>query len=198
MLAPVRTIAPALDLVTAAEIKAHLRVDFTDDDTLVTALRDAVVSHLDGWSGILGRCLLTQTWRQDFDGFPAGDLIRLPMMPVTAVSGITYRDASDVQQTLSTNVYAGPFHDGLSAFVTLKYGQVWPNTYTRTDAVAVTFAVGYATAADVPKAIRQAALLMIGDLYENRETVQIGSVSSAIQMTPTVDALLGPYRRIGI
>lgn len=196
MLAPVRTVAPTNPLLTTAEVKAHLRVDTSDDDALIDAIRDAVTDHLDGWSGILGRCLLSQTWRQDFPDFGTLDRIRLPLMPAKSITSITYRDGLNAVQTLSTSIYSGPFVDGLSPFVSLVSGQVWPSTYEREDAVSITFVAGYDTAADVPKSIRQAALLMIGDLYEHRETVAIGTISSSIPASPNVDALLSKYRRI--
>lgn len=41
---------------------------------------------------------------------------------------------------------------------------------------------------------RAAILLMLGDLYAFRETAQVGSVSSTIDMHPAASALLYPYR----
>lgn len=200
-LAPVRTVPPTLKLFELDEIKAHLRVDTNDEDDLIEALRDTVVAHLDGWSGILGRALLTQTWRQDLAQFPPDYRIRLPLMPVSAISGITYFDlATNLQQTLSTAVYAGPFVDSLGPYLALVYGQIWPNTYLREDAVSITFVVGNISAAAVPKPIRQAALMMIGDMFENRETVQVGDRAAALEIptSMTIERLLGPYRRTAI
>ena len=76
-LAPVRTVAPVADLVSLAEAKAQCRVDDSDSDVLMTALIKAATDHLDGYSGVLGRALITQTWAVDFGGF--SDLIRLPV-----------------------------------------------------------------------------------------------------------------------
>lgn len=78
MLAPVRVTPPAEPPVSLEEAKAHLRVDFGDDDLYVAGLIEAATAHLDGWSGILGRALVTQTWRQDLCGFPRDGVIRLP------------------------------------------------------------------------------------------------------------------------
>src|SRR5690606_12599307 len=102
MLAPVRTVAPATMPVSLAEAKAHLRVDHDDQDDLITAQIKAATAYLDGWSGILGRALVTQTWRQDFAGF--GDRLPLPLVPVTAIDSVSYFDGDNVHQTLDAGV----------------------------------------------------------------------------------------------
>jgi hypothetical protein len=58
----------------------------------------------------------------------------------------------------------------------------------------VTFVAGYGDAADdVPAAIRNAGLLLIGDLYEHREAQ---SVDFEIHQNKTVDWLLSPFRQV--
>lgn len=47
-------------------------------------------------------------------------------------------------------------------------------------------------------AFRAAGLMMLGDLYAYRETGQVGSVSSPIQVSASAKALLEPYRIIRI
>lgn len=192
---PVRTAAPTKVLLTLDEAKLHLRADGTDDDTLIGFLIDVVTEQLDGWSGTLGRALLTQTWRSDFRLFPVNRL-RLPFRPVTAITSIKYYDTANVQQTLPATVYDGPLTDALGPYAILKFAQYWPIPYWRDDAVSVTFTAGYATADAVPKRIRAAALLMLGDLYENRETVMtdLRAASVKIEMSTTVEALLAPLR----
>ena len=190
MLAPVRTVAPASEPVELEEAKLHCRVDHDEDDTLIASLISAATAHLDGWTGILGRCLITQTWRQDFGCF-AGKL-RLRLHPVAAITGVTYYDADNAQQTLATSVYE-LLTDEAGDYVALKADQDWPGTYSRAAAVSVTFVAGEAT---VPAAIKAAALLLIGHWYANREAVNVGNVTSELPMA--VDALLRPYRRVGV
>ena len=151
MLAPVRTVAPANMPVTLSEAKAHLRVDHDDQDDLLIAQIKAATAYLDGYAGILGRALTTQTWRQDFSGF--ADCLPLPVSPVIAIVSISYFNASNVQQVLDAGVY-GLFADARGAHVALQPGQSWPATFTRSDAVAITFTAGYGAAADVPEPIR--------------------------------------------
>ena len=191
MLVPVRTAAPASTPVTLAQAKLHCRVDHDNEDTLITALIAAATDHLDGFTGILGRALITQTWRQDFGGFSSA--LRLPLRPVASISSVTYYDGGNAQQTLSPSVY-GLFTDERGAHVALKPDQVWPGTFSRSDAVSVTFIAGVADAS-VPQPIKQAMLLMIGHWYAGREAVAAGDMRS---VPMAVDALLQPYRTIGV
>lgn len=79
---PVRTTAPATPVVALADLKAHLRVDGTDSDSVITALEKQAVAHLDGYRGILGRCILSQKWSVTYG--EAGTY-RLPLPDVSAV-----------------------------------------------------------------------------------------------------------------
>jgi len=193
-LTPVRTTAPTGKLLTLDEVKQHLRVDGPDEDDLIQRLIDEATELLDGWNGLLGSCLLTQTWRQDLSRFPNGDRIQLPLEPVSAITYVKYYDTANVQQTLATSVYSGPFHDELGPFISLQFGQTWPVCYTRPDAVSITFAAGYANTAAVPEPIRKAARMVIADAYENRETAVVGVVATRIPTSIDFEALRSTVR----
>lgn len=196
--APTLVTAPTEEPVSLEEAKAHLREDSTDEDGLVSALISAAVGHMDGWSGILGRCMITQTWAESFDGFPSGyhgNKLRFRLSPNLDLAWIKYRDSANVEQTLSTTVYEGPFVDDVGPYVALRENQVWPSTYERYDAVTVQYTVGYGTAAQVPQAIRQAILLLVGHWYYSREAVVLSKTPTELPFA--VSALLAPYRRVG-
>ena len=86
-------ITPAVAMpVTLAEAKAHCRVDGSEDDAVLSALIAGAVGHLDGWTGILGRCIMPQTWRVTA---AAGDVV----LPFPDVTGATFGgDALTVTQ----------------------------------------------------------------------------------------------------
>lgn len=191
--APALVEAPSLEPVSLAEAKAHLRVDTNDDDALIGALITAAVTHLDGWSGILGRALVTQTWQETLSAFPACGLLRLRLAPVQSVEAILYRDAANAERTLSPSLYEGPLADDFGPYVALAANQVWPATYERRDAVTVRYVCGYGDPADVPAPVKQAMLLMIGDWYANRETLTSGT---ALALPFAANALLAPLRRV--
>lgn len=191
MLAPIRTVAPATLPVTLAEAKAHLAISHSDQDDMVTALLNAAVGHVDGWSGVLGRALINQTWQQDFRGFYDG--LRLGLAPVSSVTSVTYYDGDNASQTLDAATYQVLAEDG-GTVLRLAPDQTWPGVYNRPDAIRATYVAGYgASASDVPSPIRHAILMLVAHWYLNREPASIGAAAASIPLT--VDALLLPFRR---
>lgn len=73
-----RIVPPIAQVVTLEEMKEHLRLSPGDDheDLLIQSLIDAAVSWLDGWDGVLGRCIMPQTWQIEAADLVAG--FRLP------------------------------------------------------------------------------------------------------------------------
>jgi uncharacterized phiE125 gp8 family phage protein len=164
MLDPVRTVAPTVAAVSLNEAKMQLHVDHSDDDERITVLVAAATEHV---QKLLGRALLAQTWRQDFDGFD--DVMRLPIGKVISITSITYYDADNATQTLASTVYAHA-QDELGPYVYLKPDQEWPSTYERADAVRVTWVAGDGTtAAAVPANDKAAIIQVLKDLYDAPE-----------------------------
>lgn len=198
MHSPVLITPPTAQTVTPSEAKAHLRVDHDEEDALISSLIGAAAAHLDGWTGILGRCLEEQIWRQDFDQF--GQCLRLPLWPVVTIGSITWRNEAGQVATVSSDDYALK-SDALGAYVRFKDNFTYPSGLYQTGAVSVTFTAGYPQAGDplastVPAPIKAAMLLMVGNWYQNREAVNVGNIVSILPMA--VDALLAPYRRVGL
>ncbi len=195
MLRPVQTIAPSGAIVTLDEAKSHLRVDYSDDDTLIQGLIDGAVSHLDGYSGILGRPLLNQTWAQSFVDFSASPW-RLRFADLQSISSIKYYDLANVQQTLSTSIYS-VLTDEIGPYITLVSGQSYPNIYSRDDAVTVTWVCGYGVdATKIPADIKVAIKMMVAHWYENRGVIVTEKRLEIIPMA--VDALLVKYSRVAV
>ncbi len=202
--------APATTLVTLAEAKAHCRVDDTDSDTLITALLGAAESYLDGYSGRLGRALLTQTWEQKFwnfyefcdltisgserSRFPYIYKIRLPVGIASSIESIKYYDTNNDEQTLDTAVYQ-LLTDDRGSYVSLKPNQSWPGIFYREDAITIQWKAGYgATAATVPLAIRLAVKMMVAHWYENRGVIIADKRMENLPLA--VEALLAPFTRV--
>jgi uncharacterized phiE125 gp8 family phage protein len=190
-LAPVRVVPPAVQPITVADVKAQVRQSLDDEDGLIVGLIQAVAGHLDGYSGILGKALISQTWAESFRYFRDG--VRLSVGPFQSIVSVTYFDGDGAQQTLPSSIYT--IHsDDRGPMLWLKPGQSWPSIESRPDAITATYRAGYGDTPDsVPAEIRQAMLLLVGGYYQNREAVAAGITFAELPMG--VKALLGPHRR---
>lgn len=168
--------APANAPVTLVEAKAHLRVDFTDDDNLINGLIAAATNHAQKF---LGRFLVAQTWDYSLDAFPTKDYIEIPMPPLIEVLSVSYTDESGNEQTLSEDRYAVD-EASEPGRLYLPSGVSWPATVSELNSLRIRFRAGYITPDsppedDVPWDLKAAILLMVGSLYENRESEVVGA-----------------------
>ncbi|MET0154747.1 MAG: head-tail connector protein [Rickettsiales bacterium] len=140
---------------------------------------------------ILSRKLVTQTLELTLDGFPCG-AIGLRRPPVQSVESVAYIDANGTERTLSPDIYDVSLHREIPE-IRLKDGEAWPETANAPECVTVRFVAGYGDSpADVPYPIRQAILLVVGHLYENREDVSFGA--QAAELPKGAGHLLSPYK----
>lgn len=180
--------APAVEPVSLADAKAHLRVDGTDENSLITALIVAARQFVENHCEI---ALVTQTLRMTLPAF--ADAIQLERPPVVGITQIEYVNTAGTVVTVlnaDNNLWrlsAGP----MRPIVTPYFNASWPDTAAVPDAVKITYTAGYGAAAtDVPQAIRQAMLLLIGHWYKTRE-----AAGPALADAPfAVTALLAPYK----
>lgn len=161
-----KLITPAAELpVSLADVKAHLRVDTTDEDTLITAYITAAAELAEQATG---RALMPQTWELTLDAFP--EAFEITRVPAASITSLKYWDAAGTQQTLGTGLYTLDNTDDFGpACVVPVYGGVWPNTREQINAVALRYVAGYATADAVPASINAWIKLQVGAMYENRQ-----------------------------
>jgi len=179
--------APSIEPVTLNEAKEHLRVLHDDEDayieSLIVAARQMVESG-ESWS--LDRSLINTTWRVILDEWPCHG-IELPRPPLSSVTSITYLDTTNTSQTLSSTLYTVDTHNEPGRVVP-SYASVWPEVLPHINAIQIVYVAGYgSTAASVPQAIRQAILLCVSDLYEQRSNTVTGTIVNSL---PAVRALL--------
>ena len=182
------TTPPAEEPVTLAEIKDHLRVSGTAEDSLLTLYaqmaREAVEEET--W-----RALMPQTWTLYLPGWPANGVIELPRPPLAAVTAITYTDEDGVEGTLAASNYRVDTAREPGRVVLAPNG-AWPvDALDSVNGVAVEFVAGYADASAVPVTAKAAILLQIGEIYANREAVIVGSTP---QLAPAVVRLINLLR----
>lgn len=154
--------APASEPISLSEAREHLRVETTDEDAYILGL---IQSAREIAEQKTGRRLITQTWQLVRDNF-AG---RIQLLADTsAITSVSYQDTDNATQTLASSVYELRT-TALVPEVGLKYSQSWPSILCHPGSVTIEFTVGYGDDTAVPQPIKQAMLLLIGDMYEHRE-----------------------------
>ncbi len=176
---------PTEEPVTVDEVKAHLRIDGTDDDAMLAAMITAAREEAEHR---LERACARQTVQLLLDEFPED--IPLPMPPLVSIQSVTYADADGNTQTVdsadfTTDVGQEP------PWLLDATGNGWPTPGEFANAVQVTYEVGY-TPADIPRAIKHWILLRIGTLYAYREA----DSDKVPQPAPFADRMLDRYRVI--
>lgn len=182
--------APVNPIISTTDARAHCRVETSDDDAELDGFVASVSGYLDAKHGILGRALITQTWRLSLNAVPRGRTIKLPFPPVQSVSSIKYLSPDGVEQTFAAENYYF-LSGGDCPFVELASAASWPSIDSRSGAFWVDYVAGYGdSASDLPKSLVNAAKMMVGAAYENRESEQ----ESSIYEVPLASAMLNTFR----
>lgn len=158
-------------------IKEHLVVGHHDDDSLISAYWESAIGYCEGICS-------TQLISRGRTGlFPAFSESMSLGKRVTSVELVTYIDATAEPQTLDPTLY-GLEYRGPDYFLVPAAGETWP---AGANYVTVSYTAGDV---DPPAPVEQAVLLVIGHLYQNRET----TANVAMHEVPhSVEALLRPY-----
>jgi len=139
----------------------------TDEDTELETLITAARQICEDWQR---RAYITRTYEYTLDEWPEADYIEMPMPPLLTVTSIVYTTSAGTATTWDNDEYDLDI-SGFGGRIYPAYGYTWPSSELQPLAgIKITYTAGYgATAASVPAKIRQAILLLLGDLYENRE-----------------------------
>lgn len=176
-------------------MKNWLRVDFPDDDALISSLITSARIFVEQF---INRQLITATYKYTTDAFPPYDLsiwlirqprpylpqtrqfqgsgggtIKLPRAPLQAITLIQYIDAATGNQlTLDPSMYLVD-NTTEPGRVSPSYGNVWPTTRWQLGAVQITFTAGYGSAAvNVPPTLVTCIQMIVASWYDNREMIQ--------------------------
>lgn len=151
--------------LTVSDVKLHLRLTSdTTEDALIAALITAARDYCEKYTG---RAFATQTLVAYLDNFPAEDYIELPMPPLQSVTSVKYKNSAGTETTMTVTTQYIVDTDSDIGRIVLPYGVSWPSfTPYPFNPISITYVAGYTT---LPRQLRQAMLLVIGSMYENRE-----------------------------
>lgn len=177
---------PAVEPLTLDEVKLHLRIDGTEEDSLLSACITAARRSCEGY---LRRALITQRWQYYLDAWP-GAVVRLPRPPLLAVTAIRIHDAAGMAVTMDPSDYE--VDPASTPGRIAARGGGWPQPGRRMGGIEITFDAGYGPSwNDVPQDIRQGLLMTVAVLYEGR-----GSADG--DLPRPVAALWSPYRLLAL
>lgn len=187
MFRPVRISPPAAAPVQISAAKAFLRVDGADEDLLIMNLIAAAVDYLDGRTGVLGRCLVTQVWRYQSLQIPRRFHFD---MPGASAATVTFRDSDGIEQVLAPDAFE--LVETVRGSCLVVSGDAPVTAWHGPFIMDVTFGT---TAEEVPPALVQAIQMLVAHWYANREAVVTGGVTP---LPLGVDMLIAPYRWLSI
>jgi len=182
--------APALEPVSLTDAKSYMKVDYTDDDTmiedvLIPAARQMVEKNMN-------RSLITQTLKAYYSQYT--QKVMLPYSPIQTVVTVKRIDLNtSTTLTENTDFYVQGLDDKyllMTSPYNLPQGHS-PNDTLKGSQLQVEYTAGYGGAAtDVPGIIREAIFKTIAFNYENRNEDEAG-----MDLPKSAVRLINAYRK---
>lgn len=193
----VRATEPVVNPVTLAEAKAHLRIDSTAEDDLISTLITAATRWAEDYCD---RTFCSTQWTMRLDSFygPVGSPVQfglkadgnniegrqgtvpnldieLPRPPMvqsgTATSvTITYTPSAGASTTTLDATEYRVDRQATPGVCRPLYGRTWPTHLVDQNSTTVTWWAGYsADGTSVPAPVKAAVLMLVAHLWRNRE-----------------------------
>ncbi len=181
---PKLSIPAAVEPVSLEDAKDHMRVRHTKQDTLIQRQIRLAREYA---QAISHKQLIHATYILYLDSFPT--IIRPPLPPLSSVTTLEYYDTANALQSLTEGTHF--YKDAATEPARIKPLETlsWPSTYTKMNAVELTYVTGYGAAgSDVPEHYIQAMMLLLANWYEVREPIIVGMVGKEVALS--VNALL--------
>lgn len=198
------------DPVIYEQVQEYLNAP-DDDLGVISLIVDAASQHVEKR---VQRQFLSANWRLNLDRFPrygevwsagafvSGEtqyddtmidwrrgVVELRVCPVQSVTSVQYYDMAGVLQTLSDSLYDVDV-DSEPGRLLPSFGNYWPITQPRLNAVQIAFTAGYVVG--VPASALQAIYTLAGHWYDNRDCFTAGSVGP--QVAVLLDHLIDDLR----
>ena len=182
----IQTDPPLAEPVTLAELKAHLRIDASDENDLLEGLIRVARAHLEAVTGV---ALMSQGFRLLLDDWPRGQVIQLMKTPVQTVDAILVYDADGVAQNLDLS---GLLLDATAHPARLVIRER-PRPVQPINGIEIEFTAGFGTGSEVPTELKRAILIHAAHLHEFRGAVTLDMQPAAIP--PGYERLISPWLR---
>lgn len=173
---PYTTTITGAEPVSLTEAKEYLRVFSLDEDDLIASLIEAAREWAETHTE---KAIVEQTVIAYYDA-PSRRL-ELPLGNATALTSVT-----NGSEAVNAKLLVG------NPSVVEITADSLPAATGESQSVVVTYTAGYTVA---PLRIKQAILLLVADMYENREAQVVGQTISQNQ---TLERLLFPVRELGL
>jgi uncharacterized phiE125 gp8 family phage protein len=180
------TTPPAVEPVTLAETKGHLRVSHADEDDAITRMILSARRHLELQTGL---CFITQTWSCFRDAWPEAGDVKLPVAPVMSLGDVKVYGEDDIAAVIDPAHY---FLDGVSrpARLVLRNSRIWPPPGRQANGIEIAVTAGYgATASAVPQPLREALLQLVAHWYGHRG-------DETVRLPLQIDAIIADFREV--
>jgi uncharacterized phiE125 gp8 family phage protein len=168
------------NIVSLEEAKEHLRVLHTHEDMYIDSLLQVITDSIEN---DLDKDLVdTDYVFAIFDKVVVGEEIYFPNSPIYNVTSVQFLNGTTA---VSSSLFEYTSSDEYIKFSLL------PEEYSR---INITYKKGFEDSADLPQAIKQAALILLSDLFTFRGSLVIGK--TVVHLDKVVQRLLQPYKQV--
>lgn len=169
--------APATEPLTLTEVKNYLKVETSDDDTLITNLITTVRQAAEKFLKI---SLINQSWKISYDSY-CPSVVKLAMGPVQSITSVTAVQRDESTALISTDAY----------YLSAGNQKLIFDANVVSHRVEIIYLTGYGLAAsDVPSPIKQGMLSHVLAIYDGRVGANV--IPSQSQ------TLYSPYKMLSI
>ena len=190
----VRVVATVTTAACSFGVTIIKQAPYSQEDSLIGTYITTARRYIENY---LRRKLISQTWKYFLQEWPEIDCFKLPYGNLQSVASISYKDYEGTISTFGSSYYIVDT-DSNPGKIVLAYNANWPTTTSLypINPITVQFTCGFGDdRSDVPQEIRDAIKMLVGWLYEQRESSILGGTNmSQVIDNPIFDALLGSYR----
>lgn len=181
-----RTVDPAVEPVTLAEMKRHLRLSHDSEDEFLSGLIRAAREDVERATGV---AMIDQTWRLVLDRWPQSGCVSLARHPVREILSVTMFGREGEASLINPDTYLA---DTLSRPARLHFERR-PEPLRTMNGIEIDFSAGFGEAGtDVPDLLKRAVTLLVAHWYEFRAA--FGAADQPVSYPAGYERMIASYR----